>query len=327
MRLRRFTILLAWTTVAWPQPVTAQQPSHAPHIGFLLPGSPDAYGGYVAAFLQGLSELGRVEGQNFVLDLRWAYGRLDRLPALAAELVEQKVEIMVVSSAGAAIAARKASTTIPIVQASGGDPVVSGVAESLARPGGNVTGMSNVAEDLSGKVLELLLQMAPGVSRFGVLVNPSNPTHDRRVANLRQAASVLRVEADAITASEPAGLDEAFEKIVRNDIGAMVVLSDGMFLTHRHRIVELMGKARVPAIYQIRAFVTDGGLMSYGINIGDNYLRAAVFVDRILKGAKPADLPIQHPTTYELVINLKTAEALGQIVPPTLLVYANEIIR
>jgi putative ABC transport system substrate-binding protein len=324
--LRALCMLLCCMAVLWPQVVIAQQASRVPRIGFLMPGSQESYARYLAAFVQGLRELGKLENRDYFLDPRWADGQLDRLPLLATELVDRKIDVLVVSSAGAAIAARNATTTLPIVQASGGDPVLSGLAASLRDPKGNLTGISNLAEDLSAKSLEQLLHMVPGVTRVGVLVNPLNKVHQRRLDEVQRAASMFHVEVHPVMAS-PATLDQAMAALGHEDIGALVVLSDGTFLTHRHRIIEGVAKAGLPAIYQIREFVLDGGLMSYGINIAANYRRSAAFVDRILKGAKPADLPIEHPARIELVVNMRTAKELGRAVPASVIGRADEVIE
>ena len=327
MRIRPLiSVVLVWCIViAWPQLVIAQQTARVARIGFLIPGSHDAYDYYLSQFMQGMKDLGKLENRDFVLDTRWADGHLDRLQMLAAELVASKVDVLVVSSPGAAVAARKVTDSVPIVQASGGDPVLSGLAASMARPGGNVTGISNLAEDLSGKVLEKLLLMAPDVSRIGVLINADNPAHERRFAEIRGAASTFRVDAVGISSPSNA-LDQTFADVVQHRVGALIVLSDGMFLTDRRSIVDRVAKVRLPALYQIREFVFDGGLMSYGINIGSNYRRSAALVDRILKGAKPSDLAIERPSKLELVINTKTAKALGREVPRILLCCADTII-
>lgn len=326
MSWRCLTILVCWLAIAWPNAVTAQPQTRIARIGFLIPGSQEAYSQYLSQFVAGLRDLGYSENKNVTLDVRWANGQLDRLPALAAELVKSKVDVLVVSSATAAIAAQKATDRIPIVQASGGDPIVSGVADTYARPQRNLTGISNLAEDLSEKSLEKLLLMAPYLKRVGVMINPGNAAHNYRLTEIRQAASILGVHAIALTAS-PAHLDQAFETVVVDDIGGLIVLSDGTFLTERRKIIDHMAKARVPAIYQIREFVLDGGMMSYGINIGANYRRAAALVVRILRGTRPADLPIERPAKFELLINLKTVEALGRKVPRLLLSSADTIVE
>ena len=326
MKIRLFSFaLFCCIAIAWPQLVIAQQPTRPARIGFLIPGSHDAYDYYLSQFVQGLRDLGRFEDRDFVLETRWANGHLNRLPMLATELVDSKVDVLVVSSSGAAVAARKATATVPIVQASGGDPVLSGLAASMARPGGNVTGISNLAEDLSAKVLEKLLLIAPNVSRIGILINADNPAHERRLAEIRQAARIFRVDPVAID-SPSDGLDRAFATVVQKDIGALIVLSDGMFLTDRRTIIDRVAKVRLPALYQIREFVFEGGLMSYGINIGANYRRSATLVDRILRGTKPSELAIERPSKLELVINTKTAKALGREVPRILLCCADTII-
>jgi putative ABC transport system substrate-binding protein len=324
MKLRHFGIVIfCCIAIAWTHLVIAQQPNgRVARIGFLIPGSRDAYDDYLSQFLRGLGDVGKLAGRDFVLDVRYADGHLDRLPSLATDLVNSKIDVLVVSSSGAAIAARKATASIPIVQASGGDPVASGLAASMSRPGGNVTGISNRAEDLSAKALEKLLLMAPNAQRVGILVNADNPAHELRLTEMRQAASALHVSVVAVRGPST-GLDQV---VARDNIGALVILSDGMFLTDRRDIIERVAKARVPALYQIREFVFDGGLMSFGINIGVNYRRSAVLVDRILKGAKPADLAIERPSNLEFLINLKTAKALGLEVPRILLAGADTVI-
>lgn len=311
--------------LAWPPAVTAEQKSRIAQIGFLLPGSQEAYSYYLSEFMAGLRALGYQQQRNFIFRPRWANGRLDRLPSLATELVQSNVDVLVVSSSGAAIAARGATDTIPIVQASGGDPVVNHLAASYSRPEGNVTGISNLAEELSEKTLEKLVQLAPRIGRVGVLINPENASHQPRLMEIREAAVVLRVHAVALT-TRKTNLDQIFDTIASEDIGGLIVLSDAMFLTERHKIIEYAAKARVPTIYQIREFVFDGGLMSYGINIGASYRRAATLVDRILKGAKPADLPVERPSKFEFIINLKTARALGRTVPRVLLAGADSVV-
>jgi putative ABC transport system substrate-binding protein len=326
MSMRYFSVLFCLIAFAWPTVVSAQQRTRTAEIGILLPGSEEAYSQYLSEFVEGLRDLGHVHKKTFVLHPRWANGQLDRLPALATELVESKVDVLVVSSSGAAVAAQKATAKIPIVQASGGDPIVSGVAATYARPQGNVTGISNLAEELSEKSLEKLLLLAPNVRRVGVMINPSNVAHQHRLIEIRRAADVLRVHAIALIAP-PANLEQVFDTISADDIGGLIVLSDATFLTERRKIIDLAAKAHVPAIYQIREFVFDGGLMSYGINIGANYRRAATLVDRILKGATPAELPIERPARFELVINLKTVEALGRKIPRILLTSADTIVE
>ena len=326
MSMRYFSVLFCLVAIAWPHASNAQQRARMAEIGILLPGSEEAYSQYLSQFVEGLRDLGHVHKKTFVLHPRWANGQLDRLPALATELVESKVDVLVVSSSGAAVAAQKATAKIPIVQASGGDPIVSGVAATYARPQGNVTGISNLAEELSEKSLEKLLLLAPNVRRVGIMINPDNVAHQHRLVEIRRAADVLRVHAIALIAPS-ANLEQVFDTITADDIGGLIVLSDATFLTERRKIINLAAKAQVPAIYQIREFVFDGGLMSYGINIGANYRRAATLVDRILKGATPAELPIERPARFELVINLKTVEALGRKLPKILLTSADTIVE
>jgi putative ABC transport system substrate-binding protein len=306
--------------------VSAQEQGRPTSVGVLIPGSQEAYSRYLTQFVEGLTQFGYFENKNLVLHVRWADGNLSRLPALAEELVQRNVDVLVVSSAGAAIAAHNATIKIPIVQASGGDPIMSGVTATYAHPQGNVTGISNMAEELSQKSLEKLLLMAPNVRRIGVTVNPDNPAHTQRMAEIRRASEIRHIQAVPLTMAL-SDLDRTFDDVLRNDIGAAIVLSDGTFLTNRRKIIEQVAKVRIPTIYQIREFVFDGGLMSYGINIGANYRQAASLVDQILKGTKPADIPVQRATKYELVINLKTAQALSLTVPRLLLASADSVIE
>jgi len=327
MRRREFIVGLGGAAAAWPVLANAQQTSRVPRVGILLPGSADSHGAYLAVFMQRIRELGYVEGRNINVDIRWAEGSLERLSLLANELVERSVDAIVTGSAPATVAARQATSRIPIVQAGGGDPTRSGTADSLARPGGNVTGLSNQTEDLGAKLLELLLLVVPAVSQVDVLINPNNPVTERQFANIQEASAVLRVVVRAIAASDTASLDDAFVKVSRSEARGLIVPSDPMYLSSSRRIVALVGKTRLPAIYPFRQFVIDGGLMSYGVDLRYNFRRAAAFVDRILKGTQAADLPIEQPTKFDLVINLKTAKAFGLEISPTLLARADEVIE
>ena len=293
---------------------------------FLLPGSANSHGAYLAVFMQRIRELGYVEARNVNVDVRWAEGSLDRLSLLATELVERNVDVIVTGSAPATVAAQQATTRIPIVQAGGGDPTRSGAADTLARPGGNVTGAQR-DEELGGKLLELLLLMVPAISRVDVLINSNNPVTERQFANMQEVSAALRVVTRLIATPEVATLGDALAKVSRSETSGLIVPSDPMYLSNSRRIVELVSKARLPAIYPFRQFVADGGLMSYGVDLNYNFRRAAAFVDRILKGTQSADLPIEQPTKFELVINLKTAKALGLTVPQTLLATADEVIE
>ena len=280
------------------------------------------------AFRQRLRELGWVEGQNIVIDYRYAEGRVDRLPDLAAELVRLRVDLIVSEGTQGPAAAKNATETIPIVMINPRDPVGTGLITSLARPGGNVTGMSGGAGlDIFAKQLALLKETVPEVRRVAILSNPDNAYHQLAIREVNVAARSLGVQLQLLEARGPNELDGAFAAMARERLGALLVLSDAIFSFHRTRIADLAARSRVPAAYSVRESVEAGGLMSYGASFADLYRRAATYVDKILKGAKPADLPVEQPTRFELVINLKTATALGLEVPPTLLARADEVIE
>ena|SRR5262245_60220071 len=283
------------------------------------------------AFLQGLRDLGYVEGRNLVIEYRDAEGQLDRLPALAADLVALRVDVVVAPTIVAALAAKQATRTLPIVFALVADPVGGGLVTSLARPGGNVTGVSNLSSDLFGKRLELLKQAVPGVSRVAVLWQPR--TADQRVQNdqLREAevaAPMLGMRLQFVEARTPADLDKALSDMTKARPGALTLLGDSnLFFAERRRLVELVARHRLPAVYTAQEFVAVGGLMSYSVSFPDLSRRSAVYVDKILKGARPQDLPVEQPTKFELVINLKTARTLGLTIPPSLLARADQVIE
>jgi len=315
--------------LAAPLAADAQQAAKIARIGYLasnLAASPRLH----EAFLQGLRDLGYVEGRNVVIEYRDAEGKYERLPALAAELVALKVDVIVVGAAPQALAARQATRTLPIVFAAAGDPVGSGLVTSLARPGGNVTGLSNLGAELVGKCLEQLTQAVPGVSRVAVLWQPGvlpERTDKDMLKGADVAARALGVRLQVVEARGPADFDRAFSDMTRARAGALTALPSIMFFNERRRLADLAAKHRLPAVYQVREFVDAGGLMSYGPNPADLYRRAATYVDRILKGAKPADLPVEQPTKFELVINLKTAKALGLTIPPSVLGRADQVIQ
>ena len=280
------------------------------------------------AFIQGLRDLGYVEGQNITIEHRSSEGKFDRLPDLAAELVRLKVDVIVTPALQNALAAKQATRTIPIVMASSGDPVGAGLVASLARPGGNVTGLSVLGFEIVGKQIELLKEIVPEVSRMAVLGNPtSQEVYPLWLGQVKVAARSLGVQLQTLEARGPDDFERAFAAMTRERAGALFVLGDGMFLLHRTRIAELAAKHRLPAMYPVRGFVDAGGLMVYGPSPHDSFRRAATYVDKILKGAKPADLPVEQATKFELVINLKTAKALGLTIPQSVLVRADEIIQ
>jgi putative tryptophan/tyrosine transport system substrate-binding protein len=310
---------------------SAQQPAKVARIGFLATTNLAANPHLQEAFLQGLRDLGYVEGRNVVIEYRDAEGTLERLPALAAELIALKVDVIVAPGTPQALAAKQATRTLPIVFAVAGDPVGSGLVTSLARPGGNVTGLSSVTSDLVGKCLEQLTQAVPGVSRVAVLWQPGG-FGERAEKDMQKAAEVagrtLGLRLQFVEARRPADIGRAFSDMTRGRAGALTVLGGGtMLFAERRRLVDLAAKNRLPAVYPWRDFVDAGGLMSYGANFPDLYRRAATYVDKILKGAKPGDLPVEQPTKFELVINVKAATALGLTVPQSLLGRADEVIR
>jgi len=314
--------------LATPLAAQAQPAAKIARIGWLGV-SPATNPHLIEAFRQGLRDLGYVEGRNLVIEIRSAEGKFERLPALAAELVALKVDVIVVGGTPAALAAKQATTILPIVVSAVGDPVGSGLVTSLARPGGNVTGVSNLSLELVAKRLELLKQAVPGVSRVAVLWQPG--VLDEHTEDIRKGAEVaaraLGVQLQFVEARSPKDFDRAFSEITRARPGALTVLPSSMFLIERRRLVDLTAKNRLPAVYFVREFVDAGSFMSYGPDLPDLNRRAATYVDKILKGAKPGDLPIEQPTKFELVINLKTAKALGLTIPPSLLQRADQVIE
>ena len=285
----------------------AQQPKKVPRIGFLGAASATSQASRLDAFRQGLRDLGYVEGKSIIIEYRDAEGKFERLPKLAAELVGLKVDIIVTQGSPAAEAAKKTTSTIPIVMATGGDAVGSGLVASLARPGGNITGLSTLATDLAAKRLELLKEVVPKASLVAILLKPANATNPLQLKEIKAAAPALGVILLSVEVKGADDLETAFTAIRKNRAGGIIVLSDPMFGTHRRRIAEFTVKSRLPAIYPGPEFVDAGGLMSYGNNFDDLFRRAATYVDKILKGAKPADLPVEQPMKFEFIVNLKTA--------------------
>jgi putative tryptophan/tyrosine transport system substrate-binding protein len=309
-------------------PLTAEaQPQERVRRIGVLTGTTREQDRNVKAFLEGMRALGYVEGQNLVLEYRGSAGQHERFPAFAAELVRLQVDVLLVGPTPAALAAKDTTTTIPIVLAGVGDPVGSGLVASLARPGGNVTGLSVLQPEVVGKQLEFLKEVLPTVSRVAVLWNPAHPGHALLVRAADVAAQALGVQLHLVEARGPDAFDSAFAAMTSADAGALLVLGDPMFSQHRSRLAELAATSRLPTVHNDRAYVEAGSLLCYGASHPDMYRRAAVYVDKILKGAKPGDLPVEQPTTFELVINLKTAQALGLTIPPTLLFQATEVIR
>jgi putative ABC transport system substrate-binding protein len=283
---------------------------------------------YFEAFRQGLRELGWIEGQNITVDARFAEGRTDRLPALATELVRTKVDVIATFSTPAALAAKQATTAVPIVFGAVADPVGNKIVSSLAHPGGNITGWTHIGLELRAKYLELLKEAVPGATRFGVLWNPTNQVHKPSLRVIEDAAARLKVQLHLVGIQDPSEFEGAFTALGRKGAQALVVFPDGMFLTHTPLIIRLAARNRLPAMYGVREYAEVGGMMAYGTNLVDMYRQlGASFVDKILKGAKPADLPVAQPTKFELLINLKAAKTLGLTIPPSLLVRADQIIE
>jgi putative ABC transport system substrate-binding protein len=329
MRLIGLAVVLAVGLTLAPLAAEAQQAAKVARIGYLasnLTVSPHMN----EAFRQGLRDLGYVEGRNVVIEYRDAEGKFERLPAFAAELVALKVDVSVAADTPAALAAKQATRTLAIVFIGAGDPVTIGLVTSLARPGGNVTGLSLLAPELVGKRLELLKQAVPGVSRVAALWQPGfvgERTEKDMLKEVEVAARALGVQLQFVEARGPADFDRAFSDMTRARAGALTVLGSAMFANERRRLVDLAAKNRLPGVYGFREYVDAGGLMAYGPNVADLFRRAATYVDRILKGAKPSDLPVEQPTKFEFVINLKTAKALGLTIPQTLLQRADHVIE
>jgi putative tryptophan/tyrosine transport system substrate-binding protein len=325
---RQFIILLGGAAAAWPLAVRAQQ-TEMPVVGFLSSRSPDESKHLVAAFRAGLQTGGGyVEGQNVTIEYRWAEGQYGRLPELAIDLVRRGVVVLAATGGEpSALAAKAATSTIPIVFSIGGDPVKFGLVASLGRPGGNTTGVSLLTTAPEGKRLGLLKELAPGAGVFGVLINPNSPAAEAQVRALQEAASAIGRQIQIANAGNDPELAAAFATLVQQRATALLVTADPFFDTRRDRIVALAGRFKLPAIYQFRDYAVAGGLMSYGISITDGYRQVGVYTGQILKGAKPADLPVQQPTKFELVINLKTANALGVKISDNLLSIADEVIE
>jgi putative ABC transport system substrate-binding protein len=329
MRRREFVTLLGGAVGAWPLAAGAQQTERVRRIGFLVPGNSgsDALRVLLGEFRQGLREFGWIEGRNVGIEYRFAEGKQDLLPALAVELVRSGVELIVAEGTPATQALKSATRTIPVVMATSGDPVRSGFVASLARPGGNITGLTLLAPDLSAKRLQLLKEIVPSLSRVALLSNAANPASRFTLEDTQAAARALGVEFHSLQVRAPDDFADAFVAIGGTGAHALLTASDGMFFNQRARIAELAGRHGLPALFPEKEFVQAGGLISYGPSPQANFRRAAAYVDKILKGALPSDLPVEQPIRFELAINLKTSKAIGLDVPPTLLAIADEVIE
>jgi putative ABC transport system substrate-binding protein len=324
MRRREFITFIGGAAVTWPLTARAQQP--VPVIGFLHQGPPEP-SSLTNAFRQGLSDNGISEGRDVTIENRWADGQYDRLPALAADLVSRRVAVIAADFLPAALAAKAATQTIPIVFLSGSDPIAAGLVSSFNRPAGNVTGLAFMFTLLGAKNLELLREIAPKANVVGALLNPSNPNAEPQSRDLQTAARTLGQELVVFGASNEREIESSFAHLAQRRVGALVVTADGLLIGRQDQIVTLATRYAVPTIYPLSQYVSAGGLMSYGANLSDGFRQTGIYVGRILKGAKAADLPIQQSTKIEFVINLKTAKALGLDVPPTLIAIADEVIE
>jgi putative ABC transport system substrate-binding protein len=323
---RRAFIFLLGGAIARPLTARAQQKA-MPVIGFLGSSSSGPNAPFVAAFQQGLSEAGHVAGQNMAIEYRWAEGRYDRLPALAADLVSRKVDVIATTGTASALAAKGATSTIPIVFAGGGDPVTAGLVTSLSRPGGNLTGVSFMSTELHPKRLELVSELAPQARVIALLMHPNNPNAERVTRDVQEAARAKGVQLMILKAGTERENDAAFATLVERHAGALIVSADAFFGSRIDQLVALAAREAVPAIYGTREFAASGGLISYGANRRAVFRQVGILAGKILKGANPADLPVQQPATLELVINMKTAKALGLTVPQSLLARADEVIE
>jgi putative tryptophan/tyrosine transport system substrate-binding protein len=324
---RREFITLVGGAAAWPLAARAQQAGKVWQIGWLSGSSPEAAAGLHNAFLQGMGELGYVQGRDFVIEARFAEGKYERFPELAAELVRLKVDVILIGVTAAIRTVQRATTTIPIVLAYSTEPVGNGFVASLARPGGNITGLSSSSDDTSPKQLELVATVVPNVSRIGLLGNPASPVYADVRKGAQNAAQKAGLSIVPIEARDPQEIETAFAAFAKERVQAFIAAGDAMFFGQRRQIAELALRNRLPSIFSQREYAEAGGLMSYGENVSDFFRRAASFVDKIFRGAKPGDLPIDQPTRFNLVINRKTADALGLTIPAHFYIFADEVIE
>ena len=326
MKRREFIVLLGGAAAAWPLAASAQQPA-IPVIGFLGAQTPELFASRLRAFRQGLGETGYVEGNNVAIEYRWAQGDVDRLSALAAELVGREVTVIATSSTASALAARRATKSIPVVVAVNSDPVQLGLVDSLNRPGGNITGSTGLSVEVGPKRLELLRELLPGAKVMALLVHPANPGVDRQINDHQAAAGMLGLHLHVVRAATEDEIESAIATLLRLDVEALVIGSDNFFSTHNRRLATAALHYRLPAIYHDHPFVMAGGLMSYGGSITDQYRITGIYAGRILKGEKPGDLPVQQSAKVDLILNMKTAKTLGLTFPISLLGRADEVIE
>jgi putative tryptophan/tyrosine transport system substrate-binding protein len=326
MRRREFLALIGGTAVAWPVAARAQQPPKVARIGYLGLTSASSHATRIEALLAGLRDLGYVEGKNILIEFRWAEGKYDRLPALAAELVRLNVDVIVTQGAAGVLAAKQATTTIPIVATAVGDVLALGFVQSLSRPGGNVTGLTFFNPELMAKRLELLKEAAPTVTKAAVLLNPDNPASGPILQEMEMTAKALKVGLQPFEARRPSDFDRVFAAMANQQIDAAVIHEDGMLNTNAKVIADFTAMQRLPSC-GFPEFATAGGLMAYGINFPDMERRGATFIDKILKGVKPGDLPVERSTKFTMIVNLKTAKATGFDMPTSLLLRADEVIE
>jgi len=328
MRIRFMNLALAAVLCALISPVNAQQTKKYPRLGFIGASSSTTAGPYLEAFRQGLRDLHYVEGENIALEVRWADGSAQRFPQLIAELVGLKVDVLLVSAAAGALAAKNAGTATPIVFAAVTDPIGYGIIDSLARPGGNITGVAlALGEGFSGKWVELLKEAAPKITRTAVLRNPGHPLADVFMKETQAAGRALKVATQFFEARDPTQLDSALAKIDKAQIKALIVTPDPLFTTQRSHIFEFVTRHRLPSIYPNKEFVDAGGLMSYGPSFAESYYRAATYVDKILKGTRPTDIPVEQPMKFEFIVSLKAAKEIGLTVPPNVLARADKVLK
>ncbi len=328
MKRREFITLLGGAAAAWPLTARAQQPAaKVPRIGFLGNSTAELEANLVGPFRDGLRALGYEEGRNIVIEYRWAEGKYERFPALIAELIALKVDVIVTAGTPASLAVKKATTSIPLVMVAVGEPVATGLVASLGRPGGNITGLTSMSSEMEGKRLELLKEVVPKISHVAVLWNAASPIQAIEEGEVRAAAQVLGMKMLSLGVRTQEEIEDALAVIVRERPGALLVLADRLFLHHRTHIMDFAAQHRLPGVHAYRELVEAGGLMSYGPSYADMHRRAATYVDKILKGAKPADLPVERPVKFELVVNLKAAKEIGLTIPPTLLGRADQVIE